>query len=68
MPVAAIGAHAAGRTQPRHPDALAQRETEYALAERGHAPDDLVAWHDRQLGVFQIPVDDVQIGAADATS
>ena len=37
-----------------------------ALADRVDAADDLVARHDRKLGVRQLAVDDMQVGAADA--
>ena len=64
--LAAIGTDAAGGAEPRHADALAEREAADALADRRDAADDLVPRHDRQLGVLQLAIDDVQVGAADA--
>src|ERR1035437_6214816 len=62
---AAIRAYPAGRAQPRHADALTQRKSADARTRSGDAADDLVPRHDRQLGVFQLAVDHMQIGAAD---
>src|SRR5262245_65946636 len=62
---AAIRADAAGRAEPRDPDALAYCESCHARPHGGDASDDLVAGYDRQLGVWQLAVDHVQIGPAD---
>jgi hypothetical protein len=34
------------------------------LALRGDVADDLVAWHERQFGLRQLAIHDVQVGAA----
>src|SRR6516165_8976897 len=62
---AAIRADAAGRAEPRDPDALAYCESCHARPHGGDASDDLVAGYDRKLGVWQLAVDHVQIGPAD---
>src|SRR5262249_53049367 len=62
---AAIRADAAGRAEPRDPDALAYRQSRDFRPQGGDAPDDLVAGHDRKLRVWQFAVDHVQIGPAD---
>jgi hypothetical protein len=63
---AAIGARLTGVPEPGHAHALAQRKTFDVSAERRHAPDDLVAWHDRQFRIRQLAVDHMQVGPADA--
>src|SRR5262245_63216146 len=62
---AAIRADAAGRAEPRDPDALAYGQSCDSRPHGGDAPDDLVAGHDRKLRVWQLAVDHVQIGPAD---
>src|SRR5262249_60916571 len=62
---AAIRADAAGRAEPRDPDALAYGQSCDSRPHGGDAPDDLVAGHDRKLGVWQLAVDHMQIGPAD---
>ena len=61
---AAIGAYAAGTAEPGHADARTDRRGGYAGPMGRDPPDDLVPGHDRQLGVRQIAVDHVEIGAA----
>jgi hypothetical protein len=56
---------AAGVTEPGNADALIDCERARALADRIDAADDFVARHERQLGLRQVAVDDVQIGPAD---
>ncbi len=60
----AIGADAVGVAQPRNPDPLAEPEALHARPERIDPTDDLVAGDDRQMGVWQIAVDHMQVGAA----
>ena len=52
--------------QPRHADAIADGEFRDARPKRRHMADDLMAEHERELGLRQLAVEDVQIGAADA--
>jgi len=47
-------------------DRIAARKTVHAVANRGDAPDDLMAWHDRKLRIRQVAIDHVQVGAAHA--
>ena len=54
--------------QPGNPDAVAGLELFDALACRGTSADDLVSWNNRLTRVFQIPVDDMQIRAADTAA
>jgi len=63
----AIAALAARPPEPRHAHAAARRvaaRTRPGVFDGSH---DLMAEHERQLGVLQLPVDDVQVRAADAT-
>src|SRR5262249_33198816 len=60
---AAIRADAAGRAEPRDPDALAYGQSCDSRPHGGDAPDDLVAGHDRKLRVWQLAVDHMQIGS-----
>src|SRR5262245_63527659 len=62
---AAIRTDATGRAEPRDPDALAYCQSCHARPHGGDASDELVAGHDRKLGVWQLAVDHVQIGPAD---
>ena len=62
---AAIGAGAAGVAEPGDADPPADGERGGARAAGQHLAHDLVAGDQRQLGVRQLAVDDVQIGAAD---
>src|SRR5262249_56157263 len=64
-PGAAMGTEAVGRAEPRHADALADRQARYAGTRRRNASDDLVAGNERQLRMRQLAVDHVKIGAAD---
>ena len=64
-PAGAIAAMAAGVAEPGRADPRANSER-HAGADRLDPADDLVPRHDRQLGVRQLAVDDMQIGAADA--
>ena len=63
---AAVAAGAVGEAEPGHADALPHREALDARADRLHGPHDLVAEHQRELGMRQVPIDDVQVGAADS--
>ena len=56
---------AAGVAEPRHADPGARRERD-AGARRLDPADDFVTRDDRQLGIGQVAVDDVQVRAADA--
>ena len=49
--------------EPGHADPRAELEVD-AFADRLDAADDLVPRHDRQLGIGQLAVDDMQVGAA----
>ena len=60
---AAESAAPVGTAEPGDADALTRGE---ALAALDHARDDLMAGHERQPGLRELPVDDVEIGAADA--
>ena len=67
--LAAAGAVAALTVRPAQPgnaDAVANGEALSAGPEPDHNPGDLVPQNERQLGLGQIAVDDVQVGAADA--
>jgi aminopeptidase N len=65
---AAIRARTAGGAEPRHADALAEREARDACTQRRDLADDLVTRHDRRLGMRQLTAIHVQIGAAQAAS
>ena len=65
---AAIGTDATGRAQPGHADALSDRKSAHACPNSCHAADDLVARHDRQLGMRELAVNHMQIRAADPAS
>ena len=60
------GADAAGPAEPRDADPVARPEPVHPGPERLHPPDDLVPEHERQLGVRQLAVRDVEVGPADA--
>ncbi len=62
----AIETGAVGMAQPRHADAIARCELRDALTERRHMADDLMAEHERELGLRKLAVENMQIGAADA--
>ena len=64
-PASAIGASSVSVAEPRHADPRPELELD-AFARRLDAADDLVPRHDRQLGIGQFAVDDMQVGAADA--
>ena len=49
-----------------HADAFVQSKARHVFAQPRNTTDDLVARHNRQLGLRQFAVDHVQIGAADA--
>jgi hypothetical protein len=53
--------------QPRHADAIANRERLDRITASDDPPDDLVPEDERQLRTRQLAVEDVQVGAADAT-
>ena len=61
----AIAAGAVGEAQPRDTDPHPNADALNLRAHGFDAADDLVAKHERQLGMAQLPIDDVQIGAAD---
>ena len=64
---AAIGASPVGVAEPSHADARAKLEAD-PCADRVDAADNLMARHDGQLGVGQLAVDDMEVGAADTAS
>ncbi len=51
--------------QPGNPDPLAERELAHSCAELFDRADDLMSGHERQLGLGELAVDDVQVGPAD---
>ncbi len=63
---AAIGATATRRAEPRHAHPFADLEAADPGSDGDDVPDDLVAGDDMRLGMRQVAVNDVQIGAADA--
>src|SRR6266540_2581232 len=65
-PRAAGAADAARPAEPRDADAVAGREPTGARAECLDPPHHLVPEDERQLGMWQLAVDDVEVGAADA--
>src|SRR5438876_5831208 len=62
----AVAADAVGPAQPRHPDAIPDREALRSLAAGEHGPDYLVPGHEWQLRSGQLAVEDVQVRAADS--
>src|SRR5690606_3986644 len=60
-----MSAAPASSSEPRHADAVARTEAGRARAHRFDSADDLVAGHERQHGLGQLAVDDVEIGATD---
>jgi hypothetical protein len=60
-------AFAASFAQPRHADALADLKRLYVIADFINPSDDFVARHQRKFRVRQFTVNDVEIGAANAT-
>ena len=62
----AIGAMTAGMTEPGNADAFAEAEPADVGADRIDPPDNLMPGNDRHLRIWQFPVDDMEIGAADA--
>jgi hypothetical protein len=63
VPGQAEAAGAARPAEPRHADAVARREASRARDDLG---DDLVPEDERELGLRELPVRDVQVGPADA--
>ena len=63
---AAIRALTARECEPAYPYPIAQREAVGSLAQSLDRPDDLVAWHKRQLGRGEFAVNYVQVCPADA--
>src|SRR5206468_7934188 len=66
VPALALCALAARVTEPRHADAIADLEAGDAVADLIDDTDNLVAGDQRDLGVGQLAVDDVEIGPADS--
>ncbi len=64
-PAPAIGAGSVGVAEPGDADPRAELEVD-AFARRLDPADDLVPRHDRQFGIGQFAIDDMQVGAADA--
>jgi hypothetical protein len=62
----AVGTGAVRPPEPGDADAVAERRLGDSLAEACHGPHDLMSQHERQLGVRQLAVEDVKVGAADA--
>ena len=61
-----MAAATTGVAQPRHAHPFAEVKALHRRAQARHLPDDLVAQDQGQLGLWKVPVDDVQVGAADA--
>lgn len=61
---AAKAAEAASAAQPRHPHSIADPECLHARPYVLHPADNFVTRHDRQAGMWQFPVNHMQIGAA----
>lgn len=64
----AEAALAAGMAQPWHADTVALPEPGDTASARFDRTDDLVPRNERRLGVAQVAVDDMEVGAAHATS
>ena len=60
-----IAACSARAPEPGHPDAVADAEALGAFAHGIDDADDLVPGHQRQLGLAELAVHDVQVGAAE---
>jgi len=52
--------------KPRHPGPLAQCQTVDTRAKRVDAPDDLVSQYQWEVGMGELAIENMQIGAADA--
>ncbi len=65
LAILAIRTSAAGPAQPGDADAVADFKLNDAIAPLRHFADDLMAEDERQFGLRQFAVDNVQIGAAD---
>src|SRR5262245_49087407 len=65
-PGSTVGAFAAGPTEPRHAHAVADSEAFDAGAFAFHDANDFVPWHERQLRIWQLPINNVEIGTAHA--
>ena len=63
---AAIAAAPAGMSEPGHADPVSGRERRHLRPDRNDLADDLVTGHDRQTGLGEVTVDDVQVGSAHA--
>ena len=63
--LAAVAADPAGVAQPRHPDAVADPEFFHPRPHGGHRAGNLMTEDQGQFGLGQLPVHDMQIGAAD---
>ena len=68
LAAAAIEAGAVGMSEPRHADAVVDGEAGDAGAKRRHVTHDLMTENERQLGLRQLAVEDVEIGAAHPAS
>ena len=66
LTAAAVLADAVGPVQPGDADPVADAEARAFRSERLDVPDHLVAGHDRQVRQLEVPLDDVQVGAAAA--
>ena len=64
----AIGADAAGRSEPGYANPLANFEILHMGAERIDTPDDFMPRNDGEFRVWQLAIHDVEIGPADAAS
>ncbi|GFE77468.1 hypothetical protein NTCA1_51170 [Novosphingobium sp. TCA1] len=64
---AAIGASAAGVSQPGDADPLSDRKPRNPIAKRIDPADDLMARNDGNMSIGPFPVHDVQVCATDAT-
>lgn len=64
MPAATIGTNSTRRPNPRHANALTNRKSTDTLPQCRHSTYNLVPRNNRHLRVRKLPVNDVQIGAA----
>jgi hypothetical protein len=66
LAIAAEPAASASLTQPRHPDAAANSKRSDTLADHIDAADNFVARYEREFGIWQFSIDNMQVGAAHA--
>jgi hypothetical protein len=55
---------AAGSAKPRHTDALPDAKRSDVVTDHINAADNFVTGHNGELGIWQLTIDDMQVGAA----